>query len=153
MLYAIASYYFNEIGLDYFSPEDEAFLSAEGPTISSSLYLQALNNGSNVFIGFRGVPAYAVKEMAEPSARVILFVRNPLDVLVSRYFQFFKFSAGGHVMSGSNLYNEQMIQSEKDHAHLSLSEAVMRDSVYVLEQLRDLNKLALSLGSKCRVFN
>ena len=96
MLNNILTEYLPSVHLQYGNPEDAAFVSEMGPSSAPVLYREMLSEGLNLFIGFRGLPTYAEQELRYPGTKVVFLVRHPFDILVSRYYQFYKVSDGGH---------------------------------------------------------
>ncbi|WP_186494278.1 sulfotransferase domain-containing protein [Synechococcus sp. A15-62] len=153
MLNTILSEYFSSVDLQYGNPEDAAFVSEIGPSSAPGLYLKMLSEGLKLFIGFRGLPDYAKQELCFSDTKVVFLIRHPLDILVSRYYQFYKVSDGGHTNPGNQDFHQEMINiGEKAH-FVEKEQIFLEDSVNVLSQYIEINDLLSYEGASCQVYN
>lgn len=152
MLATMLTNYLDSLGIQYGNPEDEAFVSHDGIGAAPSLYAQCVNSNISIFLGFRGLPPYIQRDISDPCSSKVFLVRNPLDVVVSRYFQFYQFSAGGHARSESAEYNDKMTEIENLHAHLSIDQVALADAQAVVEEFESIYECISSPGSNHMIF-
>jgi hypothetical protein len=153
MLNNILTEYLTSVDLKYGNPEDVAFVSEAGPLSAPSFYHEMLSEELKLFIGFRGLPTYAEQELRFPGTKVVFLVRHPFDILVSRYYQFYKVSDGGHKKPGSHDFHQEMLDLEKTHLSCEKTEIFLADAANVLSQYIDINGLLSRQGAYCQVYN
>ena len=153
MLNHILIEYLTSVDLQYGNPEDLAFASEAGPSSAAGLYREMLLDGLKLFTGFRGVPAYAEQELGFQDTKIVFLVRHPFDILVSRYYQFYKVSDGGHEKPGSQDFYQDMLDREQKHQSYKKEEILLADAVNVLAQYIEINNLLSSPTALCKVYN
>ena len=153
MLYTILNEYFSSVNLQFGNPEDAAFASETGPSVAPILYRKMLSEGLKLFIGFRGLPNYAKQELNFPDTKIVFLVRHPLDILVSRYYQFYKISDGGHAKPGNQDFHKDMIAVGNKSLFADKSQIFLDDSMNVLSQYIAIRDLISTKSSCCQVYN